>query len=489
MVSMSALAKTQEKIEDVVGRCLGGTTGPVVAAVSGGADSVALLRALVACPAVSGSIVVAHLDHGLRGGAGAADLRWVRALAGRLGLTFVGESANVAVAAKTERCSLEDAARRVRYRFLERVAEQHDARVVVTGHTRDDQVETVLFRILRGTGVRGLRGITERSPIRWGGSVERVRPLLTIWRAQIESYLSTLCQDFRTDATNADLRFARNRLRHAILPTLRVAIQPYIDDALLRVAAAAGALHGHIVREADAAFEVVVLACDADRRIVRLNVQALRDRPAAILGEILTGERLGPVLGLQSGLPFAAVERIVHLAAAPGSGGQTALPRGLAARREYEQIVIEPRVATRLAPWTDPLEVTLDGETPVPGGRLVTRLVAAQTLDWPSFLASRGPLEEAVDADKVGRLYARGRQPGDCYRPLGMNGTRKLKSILVDRKVPRPQRDRLLVLESEDRIVWPVGCRIAEAYKVAPTTRRILLVRLEKIASLCVDKS
>ncbi len=217
-------------------------SGPGVVAVSGGPDSVALLRALLAVRGEA-PLVVAHLNHQLRGADSDADEAFVAALHARLAaggaaLTFCREGIDVAARARDERGNLEDVARRVRYAWLAEVARSAGATWVATGHTADDQAETVLHRLLRGTGLKGLGGIPARRELIPG--IELVRPLLRVPRAAVLAYLEAEGQDFRRDASNADLRRTRNRIRHELLPHLARHYNPAIVAVLCRLAEQAG---------------------------------------------------------------------------------------------------------------------------------------------------------------------------------------------------------------------------------------------------------
>jgi tRNA(Ile)-lysidine synthase len=199
-----------------------------VVAVSGGADSVALLRALHSLyPA---SLTVAHINHRLRGEESDADDDFVRQLAGQLALTYRVKAIDVGEMA--EGANLEATARQVRYEFLAEVAASAGAAWIATGHTADDQAETVLHRLIRGTGLQGLRGIARRQS-------RIVRPLLTVTRAEVIEYLSSLNQTFREDSSNLDPRFTRNRLRREVLPLLKT-FNPALVTALGQIAAQAG---------------------------------------------------------------------------------------------------------------------------------------------------------------------------------------------------------------------------------------------------------
>lgn len=226
------------------------TPAPGVVAVSGGPDSVALLRALRTLRPAGAPLVVAHLNHCLRGADSDADEAYVAALAARLGLGWRCERLDVAALAAASGENLEAAARTVRYRWLAEVARAAGARWVATGHTADDQAETVLHRLLRGTGLKGLGGIPPRRPLAEG--VELLRPLLRVPRAALLAYLEAEGQDFREDRSNADLRLTRNRLRHELLPHLAERYNPAVVAVLCRLAEQAAEVQGREAAEAAA---------------------------------------------------------------------------------------------------------------------------------------------------------------------------------------------------------------------------------------------
>jgi tRNA(Ile)-lysidine synthase len=213
-----------------------GVAGGLVVAVSGGADSVALLRAVAAGRGVSGlarPLIAAHLNHGLRGRESDADAAFVEQLAGSLGARFVGAKRDMAAEAKAVRANLEGTARRFRYAWLAEVAAEEGCPWVATAHTADDQAETVLHRLLRGSGVAGLAGIAPRRPL--AGEIELVRPLVGVRRAELRAYLAGVNQPFREDASNADRRFTRNRIRHELIPLLAT-YNPAVTEVLNRLA-------------------------------------------------------------------------------------------------------------------------------------------------------------------------------------------------------------------------------------------------------------
>jgi tRNA(Ile)-lysidine synthase len=267
----------------------------VLLAVSGGADSVAMLRAALAAKSLcggNGQLFVGHLDHGLRGDASAADAKWLEMLCDRLGVPLEIGTRDVAPIADMQGDGVEAAARAARYGFLQRSAEKLGARFVAVAHTADDQIETVLHRILRGTGIGGLRGIPSVRSL--SPSATLVRPLVGVRRADVLAYLAAINQDYRTDASNADLRWTRNRLRHELLPALRKYYGGDIDAALLRISRQAAESHDFITAIAarltnDCVTLEFAPSKNAGKRpvdCIRIACEKLVDQPALFIGEV-----------------------------------------------------------------------------------------------------------------------------------------------------------------------------------------------------------
>lgn len=248
----------------------------VLVGVSGGADSVALLRALATRGA--GRLVVAHFNHALRGEASDADAAFVARLADELALPYeTGRAMTSAV-----RNGLEESARNARYEFFKAAAGRRGARYVATAHTADDQAETVLHRIVRGTGLAGLSGMPRSRPLMHGVSL--IRPLLEIRRADLLHYLEQLGQSFRDDATNRDLGFTRNRLRHDLLPQLAAAYNPQVVEALLRLAQLAGEAQEVIAATVD---DLMPHCIRAEEDCLAIDCRRLAGRPRYVVRELL----------------------------------------------------------------------------------------------------------------------------------------------------------------------------------------------------------
>lgn len=456
----------------------------VVVAVSGGCDSLCLLHLLQALqPQHGGLLHVAHLDHRLRPES-RTEAMYVAETARRWGLPATVESEDVPALIAREGLSPEDAARRARYRFLLRVAANVGASAVALGHTRDDQVETVLMHLLRGAGLSGLRGMRLSAPpapwmvegLSLSHPIRLVRPLLEVSRTETHAYCVAHGLSPVHDAWNEDERFLRVRLRRQVLPVLRT-LNPHLDEALLRLARLAAWLESDLEAMLDARW--CELAQEASG-CIRLRLKPYRDLPWTLRLEAVRRavERLR---GHLEGVGWDATVAAARLDEA-GVGSEVALVEGIIARREYEALAVGDRGALEVAPWPDlgphPVPLAIPGRTLLPEGHsLIATLHGPE--DLPSWEDVQ-PREAWLDADACGnRLWLRPPQPGDRFRPLGLGGTKKLHDWMTDQKIPRAARRRVPLVVSPRGIVWVVGHRIDERFAVRPTSSRLLRLRWE----------
>jgi tRNA(Ile)-lysidine synthase len=307
----------------------------VLVAVSGGADSVALLRALVSVKQASGGagrMFVGHLDHGLRAYS-AGDAAWVAELCERLGVPCEVGAADVTALAADQGDGVERAARDARYEFLRETAERLGARYVATAHTQDDQVGTVLHRLLRGTGLSGLAGMPKSRPL--SPSVTLVRPLLAVSRGELLEYLQQIGQEFRSDPTNTEEQFTRNRIRRQLLPLLRSEFNPDVDAAILRLAAQADEAQQVI---AELARKLLAECVSVSVGRFEINRAPLASHPPHLIREVCKLAWLAAELPMQS----MGFDEWSRLAALIGGSTPTSLnlPGDVTARRNGDRIVI-----------------------------------------------------------------------------------------------------------------------------------------------------
>jgi tRNA(Ile)-lysidine synthase len=437
----------------------------VLVAVSGGPDSMVLLHTLWRLRKPLGlQLFVAHLDHQMRPSA-AEDAAFVETMACDLGLRAICEARNVPAYQRQHKLSPEDAARRVRYAFLRATATQLGADRIAVGHTADDQAETVVLRLLRGSGLRGLCGIP---PVR--GPV--IRPLIRVPRADILDYARRQRLRFREDPSNDQRRYTRNRIRHDLLPALRQHYNPRLVQTLRTTARLLADDEAALQAVAHQHFLLARLA--AASASVRLKIDALTSLPLALQRRVLR-EALSELKSGLQGVTSAHIAAILALLQSGAGTKRLGLPQGVVVERRYDVLLMH-----RQAPSA---AVHVDVPLPVPGVCLVEALGVTIVSDELPRHAAAGPFPTGdvtwLDAERVGRdVRVRTRRAGDLLQPLGSGYAKKLKAFLIDAKVPRAVRDRLPLVVTSAGIAWVAGVRPAEWAKVTPATRAVLRLKL-----------
>jgi tRNA(Ile)-lysidine synthase len=446
--------------------------GRVVVALSGGPDSVALVHLLRELDA-AGELVLAglaHFNHQLRGAAAEADEAFCRSLAREQSLPIDVERADVRETAREEGRSIEDAARRLRYQFLEGARERQSAEAVAIGHSLDDQAETFLLRILRGAGTRGLGSIRPRAG-------RMIRPLIDIRRDELRQYALEKGLTFQEDATNLDVTIPRNRVRHELLPYLAREFSPRIAEVLAREAALAQDDDERLQAEAIELTASIVLSDTGST--VGLDARALETLHPALASRVarlaLEKRANGRFVG------YHHVSRFLEFVREATAGQAMSLP-GQQAMHQGATVILGPEPPRGVEQVTNFSSVPLSvpGEVIAGGWQLVANLTDP---DGP-MSDPGGPLADlAVLVTGVQGLSVRFRHPGDRFDPPGMGGrSKKLQDYLVDRKVERAERDRLpLVVDAQDRIVWVVGHGVAEGVRAAGPSPGVILLKARRL--------
>lgn len=406
----------------------------LLVACSGGADSIGLLRL---CTGVAGehgfSIAVGHVDHRLRGSRSRADAAFVRRLCKDLNVPYLEKVVNVKVYAHRHHLGVEAAARTCRYQALLAMAKKVKARAVLTAHTLEDQSETVLLNLLRGSGPAGLCGIWKICYFP-KSKIPVVRPLLGIRRSRLRMYLQSLSQPHREDESNRSLRFLRNWVRHRLLPPLRRR-NPQVDRRLAQLAD---------ILQAEESWR------PWPRQQGRLDLGRFLRYPIAVQRRLL--HRAVPVEPR-----FDAIESL---------------------RTRLTQLRFTPQISRAAH---KPLSfLTVPGQNRgLPGGwDLTARVVRGRPQSF-----NQGPWIALLDWARVsgGRFAWRFARPGDRFRPLGMNGTKKISDFFCDEKVPPAVRSSVPLVEREEKPVWVVGFRVDDSVKVREETRQTLVLKAFKI--------
>ncbi len=438
----------------------------VVIAVSGGIDSMAMFHLLLRLRTrYRISLYVAHLNHDLRGTESAETATFVRRQCEAHQIPVTITTAEGRTLRDRGVGSLQAAARDLRYRFLEQVADEQGATRIALGHHRNDQAETVLMNLLRGSGVRGLGGIP---PVR--GRI--IRPLIDCFRDEIERYARKEGIPYVEDSSNQVLSYSRNRTRLELLPELAKRYNPRVVHALANAATILEAedtlLNGMAEKELRTALisrspEELVLSC---HRMATLHT-ALRWRIIRRSAEYLREGR--------AGLTFQQTLAIDRLLLTEGAQGTIQAPGGLRVRRAGDGIVLsvgEGQARGRVSSSS----LSVPGFTAIPESSL--SLQSDLLEEWAMDELAPDAWTAALDADRAGQdLHVRRWEPGDRFIPLGMGGRKKLQDFFVDAKVPREQRGNIPLVISGGQIAWVVGFRVDERFKVTDSTRRILRVR------------
>ncbi len=445
----------------------------MVLGVSGGPDSLSLLHALHhLSPDLGLSLHVAHFNHGLRADASDADADSVASQSETLGLPFSTAKEYVKSRAKGHSRSLEEQARDARYDFLARVALEQNASGVAVAHTTDDQAETVLMHLIRGTGLRGLRGMlpTVETQSVSGLNLYLCRPLLSVSRQQTEDYCMALGLEPRIDHTNLLQETLRNRIRLELLPMLRE-YNPRFSDALLRLADSA-ALDLSFIESRIA--EIWPDAVEEMAGGISISRSKLSDIHPALQRRVLS-QALESVSGSPLDIEGVHVKSLESLLTGD-TGSELDLPKGIRASLGYNHLTLTNIPSPPPTPLPEEKQpIAVPGETLLPGWRITATIEEAASCEHTT-----DPYSALFDMDRLSEpVTVRRRRDGDRFTPLGMSGSKKLQEFLTDAKVPRNHRDSIPIVLSDDKIIWVVGYRSSTHAKLPPTTRHTLRLTFE----------
>ena len=435
----------------LVGRCGVPSGAHLVVGVSGGCDSVALLSLLSElAPELELQLTVAHLDHGLRAES-AADAEFVRMLCCGLQIPCVVQRSDVGAGVAAGGGSIEMVARDARHAFFKQVVSHQDACGVVLAHTADDQAETLLLNLCRGSGLHGLTGMRPRREV---DELVLLRPLLGARRSDLEAYLMDLGTTWREDPSNTDRKHLRNRVRHDVVPALSnvngavvahlaaLAEQVAVDDACLD----------------DYATEALVRLCRGDASL--LVGEPFHEMPLSIQRRVvrLWAQRVGA-----GGLSAEMTARLLLICGDGDGAKRLSLGGGVVVESAYGVLrCVEEECGLRPVPLSIPGEVVL----PMVGLRLTAAVGSGVARERYQEIG-QVPSRASVRLGRSGEWVVRSWEPGDRMRPLGLGGSRKLQDIFCDGKVPRAHRNRIPIVVCGDEVVWIPGYRVAAGWEVA----------------------
>lgn len=477
MVNLSKFLRTVERTITTYGMLE--PKDSVVIGVSGGPDSVALLHALfLMAPGFSLKLGVAHLNHCLRQNDSDKDAQFVEILAQKYDLPCYTLKKDVRKYQVDNKLSLEEAARRVRYTFLDDVANRMQYNKIAVGHHSDDNAELILMNLFRGSGTQGLSGIP---PVR---DHKIIRPLIELNRSEIIDFLNQNKLEYVSDASNTDTKYFRNRVRHDLIPLLKTAYNPKISDTLNRLSS--------IIRSEEEWIDDVVhpfyekTVKDVRGNYITLSVAMLNRYHPALQRRIIrmTIERIkGDLRRIQ----FVNINSVIGLLEKGSAYGKVDLPDGIRIQREPDALRVfkeKPRLRGAGEKYDSPDAFTFEYQIEKFESVFISEIGATikfteMGMEKVSNYRYAGQHTSFFDKDILSfPMVIRNFRPGDAFKPLGAGGTQKLKKFFIDKKVPRIERLKCPILLSRGKIIWVVGHRMDETVKVIPTTKNVLKVEL-----------
>jgi len=453
----------------------------IVLAVSGGADSMALLYciwSLKAAGILPAELVCAHINHQLRGREAGGDEEFVKTQACRLNLEVATRRVDVRRFARQNKLSIETAARQLRIEALLDIARLSNCCRVATAHQKDDNAETIIQRLARGTGFRGLGGI--RPAQVFPGDICFVRPLLCVSRDQIVDYLKKRSLKWRYDSTNSDCAYRRNFIRHRLLPELQRQCSSSLPEQLFELSQSARRLCRFVGAEAERVWPRLAERIEDG---VVMDVKGFLSQPQVVQVELIRRTLL--LLGAgERNLTRGHFRMIAALAGRGISGKRIELPGGFLVWREYRRLLFARTGRALKKPEQTGRSVNLK----VPGQtRLARYLLKATILEnedeaLKKFKRNKTEFIEWFDLDKLGwPLSVRFRRAGDRFRPLGSAGRKRVGKFLTDMKAPAELRNNVIIVCDKKRIIWVAPIRIGEDARVTGNTRKILQLEITDI--------
>jgi tRNA(Ile)-lysidine synthase len=454
-----------------------GSGDRIILAVSGGADSLALmyvLHSLRSAGRLKVELSVAHVNHQLRGTAADEDERFVVRQAKKLNLPVTVRRIDVRRFARENKLSIETAARKLRIKALLEIAETAGSSLVATAHQKNDNAETIVHRLLRGTGFRGLAGI--RPKTNFTDSLAFVRPMLCATREQIVQYLREWKFDWRRDHTNQDLSYTRNYIRHILLPELQKDCAGRLIEHLSELARSGRGFYALLCRQVEKIWPKVIIGRDKDVIVLNRKIFSTQTEPVKVelarrcLTEIGSGER---------GLTAKHYNLIDRLACKNITGKEILLPNGYCVRTEYENLIFEKFSTVQLQPQPQSIPLEIPGQTRFADYLIEAKIIDAQGLELETFKKNKDNLIECFDLDRIcPPLVVRRRRAGDRFWPMGMPDKKRVGKFITAARLTRESRDKLLVIADREKIIWLAPVRAGEETRLTDRTKRILRLQL-----------
>ncbi|MCR5356158.1 MAG: tRNA lysidine(34) synthetase TilS [Lachnospiraceae bacterium] len=442
----------------------------VIAGVSGGADSVCLLRILKEIePVLKLKLYAVHIEHGIRGAESRADMDFVKELCKGLNVPLNVYEEDVPVRAAELKMTVEEAGRHIRYEAFNKEAKLQNADAIAVAHHMGDQAETVLFNMIRGSGLKGISAMAPRR-----GNI--IRPLLNVSREEIEAYLNDIGQGYRTDSTNKDTGYSRNGIRNLIVPEL----ESIVSGAVKHIAAAADEVReadDYIRQEAGRVRDKAVSVTAPEENVpgvYDIDIGSISKEPP-VIGRYVVRSVITDIYLSHKDLEALHVNEVLKLTEGQ-SGRSVTLPRGITARRDGDHILIGRTEDVSSHEGKLCVKLDTEGKTVIPGGVFTACI---EPYDKEQIIPD-GLYTKWFDYDKiVDGVFVRNRRSGDHLVIDDKGHDKKLKNYLIDEKVPALKRDELILLADGSHIMWIPGMRISSHYKITHDTKRVLKIEFK----------
>lgn len=448
----------------------------IVVGVSGGPDSICLLHVL---HELSNDLFIrlyaVHINHMLRGQESKGDEAYTADFCRSLNIPLYIRPYDIKMIADQRGISLEEAGREIRYHEFGLIADKTGATKIAVAHNRNDQAETVLMRIIRGTGLEGLKGIGHRR-----GRI--IRPLLDVERKDIEKYCADNSLNPRTDSSNLEAVYTRNKIRLDLIPYINRIFDTDIVDSLVRMSALVKEDNEFIEAAVDSLYDKCVSFSDGSS--ISLNIDRLREHGGAIKGRILR-KAIQQIKNDLKGIEHIHIDDILNLALNGRTGAEIHLPQGIRASKSYNTLKIFIYNRVDYSEILDKI-VDIPGRTEVEALKTWIEASVFEVLEGRKRFSDlpAGSLLQYFDYEKLKMgISIRSRNTGDMFKPLGSNGTKKLKEYYIDNKIPRELRDNIPLIAKNNEIVWIIGYKISDKFKVTENTKSVLRLEYKKLAA------
>ncbi|MHC4791293.1 MAG: tRNA lysidine(34) synthetase TilS, partial [Planctomycetota bacterium] len=444
-------------------------------------DSTALLYSIYALKEegiVSAELLCCHINHQLRGAEADQDENFVVTQASKLGLSVITRRVDVRESAVKNKLSIETAARKLRIENLVDTAKTNDCDIIATGHQKNDNAETIIQRLSRGTGLRGLGGIW---PLRsFGEGVNFARPLLSVSRDEIVTYLKERNIQWQLDRSNENYTYRRNYIRHRLIPALQQQCKGSIVEQLSDLSQSARRFYSLVCEHAEKVWQA---ATECAGGSLRLDMQKFSSLPQFVKVELIR-RSLTAIGSGEKDLTQQHYEKILQLSQQNKSCRRIELPGGFVVWREYGSLIFaQSKEEKQLEHRTEKsVELKVPGQTKFVDYIIESTVFDAEGFDIDKFSREKSELIEWFDFDKVKQpLVVRSRKVGDRFRPLGLLGEKRIGKFLTAARIEHKLRKKVVIIADKNKIIWVGPIRASELTKIKASTKRILQIRLRQL--------